>query len=96
MEMIFVHWQVTKAVNLGENLITRGGSKAMSEQRRSGFFPTIWALDINEYPRAHVCDAGLCDDMFQTWKLMSSQPVGPLDRHMLIKTLKPPASRSGP
>ncbi len=37
MEMIFVHWQVTKAVNLGENLITRGGSKAMPEQQRSGF-----------------------------------------------------------
>ena len=31
MEVIFVHWQVTKAVDLGE--ITRGGSKATPEQQ---------------------------------------------------------------
>jgi hypothetical protein len=39
MEMTFVHWKVTKAVNLGENLITRGGSNATPEQQLGAAFP---------------------------------------------------------
>jgi len=53
MEMIFVHQQVTKAVNSGENLITRGqqGNAGTATER---LFPTIWALDIRALMSTHV------------------------------------------
>ena len=46
MEMTFVHWKVTKAVNFGENLITRGGSNATPEQQLGAAFPYNLGADI--------------------------------------------------